>query len=1176
MGRKAVQGYTEKSMYDNTRFTGVLATHDPLNEGYFRHMVNLDISDTGQSVAPRKGILTTTLCSADGTQDIALSSQTIVFKNSETQSHIVFDFFNKKAYIVNLDVLPSSAYRIPITREVDSIDWSDVTAYLLNQYAELRALYAAYQLELTIPGFVETDEAEFNASSNKGYAVHSNTPTAAWLDQFYVGVRADDLVVRYDQSDSGTYTYWKTYQRTKSPTEAFADVSSVVVSQLTLYTDTRTVAIRDKALIHKQIIKAVYTPDSTPLRLYLEIYYRNVGSFGLAGNTLVIGVVDTYNHPTYVPTERNLAVPKSIIPTVMQNVYSAAERPNGHISTVSPFLYYKHTLQNTYAVMNVYRNTNYTITPYFDFNPAFLELNNVENINDRWAYCFDITSTRSGVTLTDYRDVVYKSPWVIYKGTDQNPTLARPLSTTVELSQSVRTMNHIKDTRYVIHVVPKDTTSTTSTWMYDIDGNVVSKTDPSTTLAPGTYLTQAGVRDTAWRSVLSTINSVQTLTEAINTLGNSAYFYLYDLHATPALSTSLYGDFEQRLIEYSNEVHSETVGKDKHEAHFLDASELLLRLKTARIFQNGNYVTFHLLPVGCYDTITHAESGGLSYTTHRHWFGVYKNWDNTRDLYTCVYNQHEVGTELFYRNEGGVRTVGSSTAVLRNLANLTQEGFFDNGYQITVYFRPLEHGEPETSSIQDWLLLANSWRASTPYVIADPVRTYGYDDLSVTTIPESLTLEPEDIASAQHFTTYDGDRLVVWTRNTLYISEPGDYYYFKEDGKRVFDERIVKVIQYKTILMVFTVQHLYAVYRLELEQTVGEGEKAQTIKTSVWAQQTVMYNIMTSDQYADAIQIFNQMVLFYSEDGQLFMIKPSTMIDNETRFALQYFNKSANDILVNYDLYMNERLAQYGVHEVVSRATVKVNAIVSVNYIKLIYSAPGLLTYILVYDVINNRYSVYDTLNFHTINDKMFVESGELYLTTRNDKLYFTQSYREPNVLSNHVDLDYTDNFRRVPIHALIDTGNLNLNNHLMKRFRDLHITLKNFNTQELRLNVETVLDDVVSHPFYDQRIEVQDIGGTRYFVTVPKENAAPLVDLNNVNQISEVASNAILYGIQNQLFEHPDILLDLSGYTSSKLITHRSSILGMGKVLRIKMQFVSKGNYKIQTFGIIYKERRV
>jgi hypothetical protein len=78
MARKAVQGYPEKSYYDNTRYLGIVATTDPLNEGLFKHMVNFDVSDTGQSVTPREGFLTTTL---KGQNIISLSNNTIRLVN---------------------------------------------------------------------------------------------------------------------------------------------------------------------------------------------------------------------------------------------------------------------------------------------------------------------------------------------------------------------------------------------------------------------------------------------------------------------------------------------------------------------------------------------------------------------------------------------------------------------------------------------------------------------------------------------------------------------------------------------------------------------------------------------------------------------------------------------------------------------------------------------------------------------------------------------------------------------------------------------------------------------------------------------------------------------------------------------------------------------------------------
>ena len=101
MARKSIKGYAEKNYYDNTRFTGgIVATNDPLNEGYFKHMVNFDISDTGASVEPRKGFFTTTFKIKDvvyngsgDTKDVIFtpSNKTIYFYDASLGKHIFID-----------------------------------------------------------------------------------------------------------------------------------------------------------------------------------------------------------------------------------------------------------------------------------------------------------------------------------------------------------------------------------------------------------------------------------------------------------------------------------------------------------------------------------------------------------------------------------------------------------------------------------------------------------------------------------------------------------------------------------------------------------------------------------------------------------------------------------------------------------------------------------------------------------------------------------------------------------------------------------------------------------------------------------------------------------------------------------------------------------------------------
>jgi len=369
------------------------------------------------------------------------------------------------------------------------------------------------------------------------------------------------------------------------------------------------------------------------------------------------------------------------------------------------------------------------------------------------------------------------------------------------------------------------------------------------------------------------------------------------------------------------------------------------------------------------------------------------------------------------------------------------------------------------------------------------------------------------------------------------------------------------------------------VYRVETTTTqlnTATNQIEQNVIGVAWLKQIVLYNLLVNKKYADVIQIFNQMVLFYSEDGQLFMIRPSNTIDDQTRFNIQFFNKAANDILEHYDEYINERLAAYAKDTRITKDQVQIKSLVSINFIKILYYVPGVITYMLVYDVINNRYFAYDSLTFTNIFEKRFIDSGDLFITEHNDKLFFTFPFTEPNIRDNYADMSFTNNFKKEGINCLIDTGNMNLNNHLHKRFRDLHVTFKNLNASNVLFNVETMIDEIIARPFYNEQLEVREIGGSTYLVTVPKFNDNDLIELVDVNQISETATDVLKYSLTNNLFETNNVLMDFSQYTSSKLLTHRTSILGLGKVFRIKLQFISKGLYKLQNFGIIYKERRV
>lgn len=534
-------------------------------------------------------------------------------------------------------------------------------------------------------------------------------------------------------------------------------------------------------------------------------------------------------------------------------------------------------------------------------------------------------------------------------------------------------------------------------------------------------------------------------------------------------------------------------------------------------------------------------------------------------------------TNFTYRWDNATGIVGKFTPVSFNTPDLVGAGFFEKGVNIIFYMRPYEESEYIGKNYQEQQTLKAVWNATSLRQTLN--LTYGQDLLTVTYIDEVLEIEPEQIQTSNNLVVFEDSRLLVWKNNVLYISEEGRFYWFRERNRIEFAEEIVKVLQYKQIILVFTTQHLYAVYRVETTVTQLNpvtNQIEQNVTGVAWLKQIVLYNLLVSKEYADVIQIFNQMILFYSEDGQLFMIRPSSQIDDQTRFSIQFFNKAANDILKNYHVYINERLASYGSLMRVTKNEIKIKALVSINFIKLIYYVPGVITYMLIYDVINNRYTAYDSLTFTDIFDKWFIESGDLFVTQQNNKLYFTIPYIENNIKDNYVDMTFTNNFKKEGINCLIDTGNMNLNNHLFKRFRDLHVTFKNLNSSNVLFNVETMIDEIIAKPFYNEQLQVIDSNNISYYVTVKKENNKDLIELVDVNQISELATDVVKYSLTNNLFENNNMLLDFSQYNSSKLLTHRTSILGLGKVFRLKLQFISKGLYKLQNFGIIYKERRI
>ena len=395
MARKAVQGYPEKSYYDNTRYLGIVATTDPLNEGLFKHMVNFDVSDTGQSVEPREGFLSTTLKNTipntpTFNQVISLSKNTIIYKDGTLGAYILYDFSatpnsTGKAYVANISGYNVQNYYLPIISEITNYDWSELFLYTL-------------------------------------------APQLSWVANSIqtIGIQQ-------------TITSFRPY--------------------ITPIPDTKVEHIYDENGISCTLIKARLSGTQNqvePFDFILRIKYRKNAVGTLLADTLIFdGLPEMFNHPTLVPTDRNLAVSKSIIPNTFQTLYTQQTRPSGHISTLGSFVYvYDDT--NRYVNNLILNGPNYNIKPYFVLNPAYIEVGNTPNSDDKWAYRVEFFNTGFEIGDTD-RNTVFSTAWLKYENNTTKPSevFVNNRLNQISLGNTNQKNNHYKNARYIIYVIVK-------------------------------------------------------------------------------------------------------------------------------------------------------------------------------------------------------------------------------------------------------------------------------------------------------------------------------------------------------------------------------------------------------------------------------------------------------------------------------------------------------------------------------------------------------------------------------------------------------------------------------------------------------------------------------------------------------------------------------------------------
>ena len=1160
MARKSIKGYAEKNYYDNTRFNGgVVATNDPLNEGSFKHLVNFDIADTGQSITPRKGFLTTKMVyKVDGTDvKVALDKDTIYFYDENLGQYVFLTYMN--------NVL--CAYRCPFDSIKDNHIQDCGTISVIN-FADI--------------GTINTLEPVYNEAKRI-------------VDENFVTCYVTKVKL------NGNYIWLKLFYREKQSTYAGVDYAedTLVLSYLNTndigdYVDTNYRNLASTQSVIPNPMQELYSYANTP-----------------------VGHIDKLPMLYFKTTDGKYLI------NTYQTLDGLKIYPNYNLREDNDENY---VWAYTYEIVSSNRNLQFNDNVNYSYKAPIFYLSNNTVYNKVASTLYEVYSRLQSTTYNENKQV--------FGGT---ATYDEYVSYIEELKKPVEKSAPSGMTSYIVYMIPNNgydpitinlSDTTTAFGVCNMvsrfsntrierrqgvvfDTETINRTDAHNAIVESNSIFSSGACTHIGTHTKYAHNSVREYFEYLYSTSNyhkyKMYIEVFD-NSDKSILNSQYGYNEcvesklmSKVYSWKTDPISLTNFKDNPlyaalcnaqdvTFKYLNTSTKVLFTGTpsdSKVYSNlfpdyveGRGVIYTIcttLDIGTSIktiTIDKAEEiennfiYDIDNNTYNQVFFISKDrytntftsttiprliWDSSTIVNVVHGSSTTESLFKFENNETLCATLSSDNVVYKWLDSLK---FFDTNFNINYYLLKVPTNVDKELS-RDYLINTTSLYIN---------RLLYHDTNTPTTYVETIQDTPELIRDSENYLVYNsalGNHLVTYINNKVFISLENKPYWFVQDYMKEYPEPVVKVIEYKDMLLVFTTQNLYAIYLYETTTSVQNGTDSegnvQYVQQTVYSFATlpVLYNLMVDSKYKDAIQVYNQMVLFYSSDGQLFLIKPTAAIDSNTRFSIQYFNKSANDILLNYRDYIQERLQVYGFSDIIEEKDIKINVSATINYIKVFYSVPDLITYILVYDVLNNRYYTYDTIAFNNINSLQYIPTGEMYVTEHNDRLYFTVQHINTLEFDGNVDTMCYDNFTQYPIKSELDTGTINLNNHLKKRFKDLHVIYKNLNASGLEFALETYVDDVPIVTYIESTFEVQNIAGA--------SNTLVVVDNNKVKQLIE----------PSQLFDS-NALFNFTDYTSNKIITHRSNIISKGKTIRVRMRFNSKGRYKIQGFGLIYKEHTI
>lgn len=1175
--------YKEKLYYDNTVFRGIIATTDANSEGYFKQLINFDVSDTGQSLQPRTGMVSTHLkCDGDY---VKLNPDYTAYFRSQTSEYIYFvDFSDFDADDTNLGI---KVYKSTLLLGQDNcftgleitdlvLDRDDAeTKYYLKDYLPILTSDTITSIKP-----IQSHKAEF---AKDDVFVNRNIfkveLTSDQEEKFYLWLE----LCPNDTDDSLLITVVDTLDQPSVSVDQRNIASKRSIIPDPIYNIYETESDVPAGTLASSF-PFIYAQDKSSEKYQIQ-YVKDSDSALIKPSFTLLPPKDgnkwVYTYTIY-STNPNIEAPE-VFDSEIFNL-------DGTVST--NFDYYKllkygitvdqeisydsknlalevkqdETVQDLYEEINTSIDDNSNVLSNFDFiiicvpdHRSGYRYGTTDGYKQVLGHKIDapytLSNSKYSTSFTEFLTTLFEA---------KDDSLGRykiPIADSKNYTRS-----YILNYKYV----HKDLLDVNNSFLNDLDYYIVPINE-----IDSTYKTFANHEHLKCKDLILT-SSVLVVDE------NRSSFKRYNHRQLIEFLTSAENINKRYLYRFlCNALKLELNDTDLEHLSSIESKDFELECMFPNVYEkyNSNYdKEVYVLNEGyvkarvyniyhCYDfrTATRTSSSTLDITTL-----FYQNVqvfypkqlivDNSRVAGDYNYFEYRIfdsvpKTNLF--DEDFIFDMSDTDSALLNTLKL--KGYFNSGVNIAMYF--IQVSEDYTTvypNTYSRLQLINSTTIKSNII-------YSIDSL-LSTKPEYQIKDIDGYYDDIHndnskwciFNSTEGYRLVVYNNNTVYMSEANTYNYFTETNRKVYSEKVVKVLPYKDTLLVFTTQNMYSIFPYENTRQVENGYnddgtvKYIQEKYIIYNILPVLYNIMADERFADVIQIYNNLILFYSTDGQIYLITPSVTIDSDTVFSVKYLNKSANDILANYDYYINNRLEVYNKLPV-DRDDIRITSSLTLSHIKINYSiAKYNYTYTLIYDITNNRYTVYDSDTFGYIYNTLFVQDNDVLITKMfNDDLGIVTGINKVSDMDNNYDLVFTslNSFDVHDIHSELETGVIALDNQWSKRFKTLQTVYKNLTAKSLKLDLNLYIDDVKVNTSLSNDLELTNING--FYAPEIVHNSAELLENNTV-------------------------LFDFSSFASNKIITHYTNIISIGKQINLQLRFTSKGKYKIQKFAIVFKEHSV